>query len=867
MAELLHGKGTTRPFLMGVASHISLSRLKTSNKTWGEVVATLKKYKRAPQTQAEYNSASKDERHKIKDLGHFVLGRFRDDHRLAAKCVWRDAVTIDLDSLPENFNWRAKVDKALRGHAYLAYTTFSHTPEKPKIRVVVPTDRAMSPEEYEPVTRALAERIHLDGTDPRSYAVAQAMFWPGCPADGKVEYSESRAESEFLSVDSVLNDYLDWRDQSEWPFGKDEKKKAVNSTGKKAQDPRVKKGVIGAFCRTYGIRDAIENFLPEVYTPSSDYDNRYTYVNGSTSNGAILYGEDDQDDLFLYSNHATDPAGQQLVNAFDLVRLHLFGDLDQGVKPGTPVSRLSSYKEMVSFAKEQPEVAVELANSNRPRVEFDDLDDQIESFVEKIPEQKAPSLSFGSYYTLGPNPFGLYDDAPDMMMDTRCRVPDPSKSDDNPEWLVALKGTLNMVGTENPVFDHSSVDNLVKILSKDAYLRGAFRYNRFIQAKVICKDIFGVPVRNKVNGDRLEDHYYPRAKLYFERVYGMKCPTGLIIEAIEVVSSDNSFNPIQDAFNSPEYPWDGVPRLDTWLSDYLGAEDCPLNRAFAAKSLMQVVRRILDPGCKADHMVILYGSQGVGKSTALRVLGMELYTDAIAWGMDDKEIAEVTAGVIIAEIAELSSRRASAVEHAKHLITRQVERCRPAYARETKDYPRTFALFGTTNTDDFINDPSGNRRYWPVEVRKADCEKLKPVVWQLYREAQARLEAGEKSYLEDPALLADLEVRHKGFTFDSGSSSDIHAFLDQPIAEGHWDRLEGTLPDLDATMVERDRVHPKEIWIHVLGGKDKEFDIRAARRVALEMAKVDGWVKSPNGIRFGRRFNLSRGYVRQGEIE
>lgn len=864
MTEVLRGRGRTRRLCIGMSTHITLSRLKFAEKTWPEMVTILKKVKRSAESSEEYFRADKDTKHKIKDLGNFVLGKFVDDHRLASKCVFRDAITLDMDDLPVAFDWKTEVQNALEGYAFLAYTTFSHTENAPKIRILIPTDRAMSPEEYEPVARLVAEKIRIDSTDPISFVVAQAMFWPGCPKDGSVEFLESPEGSEFIPVEDLLDEYLDWKDQSEWPFGAHENRRGVNNLGKKAQDPREKNGVIGAFCRIYGIRAAVENWLSDVYLPG-DSESRYTYASGSTSNGAVIYGEDDQDDLFLYSNHSTDPCGQQLVNAWDLVRIHLFGHLDSGTAESIPVNRRPSTKEMIQFAKDLDEVTVEWAKSRRPVVGFDDITeelDQIEPESSEKAEDKPDLPVDRAYFDLGPNPLGLYDDAPDMMMDTRPRVADPSKSGDSPEWLGDVTSLLSMTGGQDPAFNARSLDNLVKILSRDRYLAGAIRYNQFSSTKVITKNILGIEIENPIFGKPIEDVFYLQVKLYIERVYGMMPSTTLVQEAIHVVALNRPFNPVKDALNSEKYPWDGVCRIDEWLIEYLGAEDNELNRAIGRKFWIQLVQRALNPGHKCDHMIVLEGPQGIGKSTILRTVAMGFFTDALGLGMEDKEIIEVTRAALIAEIAEMSVRRKSVIEHTKHLITRQTDRARLAYAREAQDFPRTFVLAGTTNDTDYLEDHSGNRRFWPVWTTKADVSRIKPVVWQMYREAQAYVEAGEVNYLSEPGLIADLTARQRRSTFDSGNTAAIIEWLNTPIDENYWDRPVGSMEDLNAKKVMRDKVHPKEIWVQALGESPNRYNKAAARLVTLEMSRVPGWVKSEKCMRFGRRFEYGRGYVR-----
>ena len=181
-----------------------------------------------------------------------------------------------------------------------------------------------------------------------SFEVARLMYWPSCSKDS--DYVFDYGDKAFLSADGILNTYGNWRDISSWPRVPGHEVTRQRELARQ-QDPTTKRGVIGAFCRTYTLLEAMDKFIPKAYD-LTDKDNRFTYVGGSTSGGAIVY-----DDKFLYSHHATDPCSGELVNAFDLVRLHLFGHLDGESKEDTPVNKLPSYIEMSKLAIADDKVA------------------------------------------------------------------------------------------------------------------------------------------------------------------------------------------------------------------------------------------------------------------------------------------------------------------------------------------------------------------------------------------------------------------------------------------------------------------------------------------------------------------------------
>src|SRR5690606_13790830 len=290
------------------------------------------------ETFAEYKEMPKQQRDEIKDIGGFVGGTLQGGRRKASSVKWRSLITLDADyakSLPEKPPF-----------ACLMYTTHSHSPEAPRFRLIIPLKRAVTPEEYPAVARKVAERFDIEIFDPTTYEIHRLMYWPSVSADG--EFKAWYVDGPWIDPDEILAEYEDWRNPLEWPTSSREVK-ARTREAKRQGDPLEKKGWVGAFCRTYDVEAAIETFLSDVYEKHSE--NRYTYKEGSTAGGLVIYDEG----RFAYSFHATDPAGGKLLNSFDLVRVHLFGDLDVDAEPGTPTNRLPSYKAMVEFASRDDE--------------------------------------------------------------------------------------------------------------------------------------------------------------------------------------------------------------------------------------------------------------------------------------------------------------------------------------------------------------------------------------------------------------------------------------------------------------------------------------------------------------------------------
>lgn len=208
--------------------------------------------------------------------------------------------------------------------------------------------------------------------------------------------------------------------------------------------------------------------------------------------------------------------------------------------------------------------------------------------------------------------------------------------------------------------------------------------------------------------------------------------------------------------------WDGVARLDGWLSAYGGAEDNEYSRAVAALPLIAAVRRVRQPGCKFDEMLILESEQGTNKSSALRVLAVrdEQFGDDLPLNADGKKVIEQTAGKWIIEAGELKGMRKGEVEHLKSFLSRQDDTARLSYARLPVIVPRQFVVIGTTNSERYLRDLTGNRRFWPVRVGRFDLEALRRDRDQLWAEAAAR-EAEGASIRLDPSLYAAAGVEQE----------------------------------------------------------------------------------------------------------
>ena len=332
---------------------------KSREMLWSGLVAKLSVTTRTHETYAEYRKLSKSEQGQIKDIGGFVGGTLKGNRRKADAVGWRQVITLDADYAKGDF-WGSV--ELLFGYGCAMYSTHAHSTTTPRYRLVIPLTRPVTPDEYQAVSRRVAADLGIDYFDDTTYQPHRLMYWPSTASDG--DYVFKYLDAEWLNPDTVLATYPDWTDTGYWPESsrvKESRQKMADKQG----DPLSKPGVVGAFCRTYTISDAIETFLSDVYAPTGD--GRYTYLAGSTAGGLVLY----DGDTFCYSHHGTDPVGGKLVNAFDLVRIHKFGDSDDLTEPGTAVNHLPSYKEMIDFATNDDAVKSTLADGMLQRAQED----------------------------------------------------------------------------------------------------------------------------------------------------------------------------------------------------------------------------------------------------------------------------------------------------------------------------------------------------------------------------------------------------------------------------------------------------------------------------------------------------------------
>ena len=329
-------------------------RWKNNEISWDDFCRRVSTTQTTTETVEEYRKMTKPQQDAVKDVGGFVGGHLRGGRRKTGTVLCRSMLTLDMDhGTPDILDELS----LLNSHELCVYSTHKHTPEAPRLRLIFPLKRDVSEEEYPALARKVAQEIGMDLFDDTTYQPHRLMYWPSTSRNG--EYVYQVMDGDILDPDAYLGMYDDWRDVSTWPVSSRESE-AVKKAAKQQADPLAKTGAVGAFCRTYPIREAIEKFLPDVYAPSA-MEGRYDYIPADSSAGVIII-----DEKFAYSFHATDPACGQLLNAFDAVRVHKFPDDDPK----------KSYNAMAEFAAADERVKLRIFEEKRQAAaeDFDEAD-------------------------------------------------------------------------------------------------------------------------------------------------------------------------------------------------------------------------------------------------------------------------------------------------------------------------------------------------------------------------------------------------------------------------------------------------------------------------------------------------------------
>lgn len=778
------------------------SRFETSwkNKTmyWSELLRKLSKSQETPETHAEYMKMTKDQQDNRKDIGGFVGGHLKDGRRKSGMVMARQILTLDLDFPPPDF-WNELMNNLELDCALCVYSTHKHSKSTPRYRLIIPLDREVSPDEYEAIGRKIAEKIGIDFFDDTTFQPTRLMYWPSNSTD--VEPFFKYYDAPFLEADSILGEYPDWTDTSFWP----ESSRMTGIRRKQADkqgDPLEKKGIVGAFCRTYTIPEAITRFLPETYLPTAKPD-RYTYAAGSTAAGLVIY----DGEVFAYSNHSTDPAGGQLCNAFDLVRIHKFGDLD--TDPTKSGKNTPSFKEMAKLAASDPET------------------------MRTLDREHAESA----------------------VLDFESELPDEEDAD---SWMERL--LRNDSGEIRAVITNASL-----ILENDPAIR-KICFNELTRGiEVKGKLPWSRPDKYWREADEAQLYIYVADK------YKVQFPENKFNKALTRAVDKRRFNPLADYLRQlPEWDGvlridtllvDYLGAEDTpyvravTRKTLIGA----VQRVWEPGCKFDTVL-VLDgkPGIGKSTLLRKLGGKWFSDSLNLA-------------DTRDKTAAEKLQGVWIMEIGEMQGTRKADVDVMKGFISRQVDEYRPAYGRVVERRPRTAIICGTTNsTTGFLRDTTGNRRFWPVNVngsgRLSVFDMTEETRSQIWAEAIVYATEGEDSFLDAEMEKEAAKAQQAALEYDD-REGEVIEYLETLLPEDwySWDiskrvdyftQRDVLDPDEQTGTMQRKTVCAKEIFCECFKRPANAWKHQDGYEINAIMARLTDWERT------GERAYIS-GYGRQ----
>ena len=759
---------------------------------WSELVDKLHTPVRGTETLVEYLHLSKSKQDDLKDVGGFVGGILKDNKRKENNVIGRDVLTLDMDNIQPGGTQDALLRIDSLGCAYAVYSTRKHEEARPRLRVLVPLNRTCTADEYEPLTRKLASIIGIELCDPTTFQAHRLMYWPSCCRDSQYVYKY--ADKPFLDADGLLASYADWHNVAEWPEVPGTQQTHTKQAERQG-DPTAKEGIVGAFCKVYDIYKAMDTFLPGVYEPVDNNTDRYTYTGGSTVGGAVIY----ENGNFLYSHHATDPAGGKLCNAFDLVRLHKFANLDDDAKPETPTNKLPSYAAMCEMAVKDPQVT-SLLNQER---------------YEKATQE----------FTAVP--------------------------DDNANWISKLQVSST---TSLPV---KTTDNILIILDNDPLLKGKLAFDEFANRGLIFGEL---PWDSRKDRRQWTDVDDAGLRHYLERTYSI---TGKdrIFDAVALCAHKHTINDVKNYLTG--LTWDGTKRLDTLLIDYLGAKDTPYTRAVIRKSLTAAVARAMTPGCKYDYVPILAGPQGIGKSTFLRLLGKSWYSDSLTSfdGKEASEMLQGIWINELGELNGLNHSETNAVKQfisrTNDIYREPYGRRTGCYPRRCVFFGTTndaeFLKDKTGNRRFWPVDVGVQ------PVTKNVFVDLENEVDQIWAEAFLHWQLGEGLYLAGE-IEAESKQEQEAHKESDPKEGIICEFVERRVPLDwekrtlgarrlYWsgDFQSDTDNNIDTT--ERDRICAAEVWCECLGGDIKYMKRTDSVEINSILADIPGWEKHIN--RFG----------------
>jgi len=685
-----------------------------------ELYAKLQTPARGQETLDAYMSMQKAQQDTLKDVGGFVGGEIVGGRRKAGSVRGRDVLTLDLDHIPAG-----QTDAVLRrveglGCGYCVYSTRKHSPAAPRLRIVVPLDRTATPDEYEAVARKLAEMIGMEMADPSTFEPSRLMYFPSCCADS--EYVYQTGDKPLLSADGMLGLYADWRNVAAWPQVPGAEK-APKRLAARQGDPEEKQGVIGAFCRTYDVLQAMDAFLPGVYEPVPGFDDRYTYTGGSTTGGAIIY----DGGKFLFSHHATDPCGGRLVNSFDLVRLHKFGDQDDDVAPETPTNRLPSNIAMLELCKHDATVSDLLHKENGQKI--------LEAF------QKTET--------------------------------------GNPVTPNEAELAMFLGGLKGEVLTTDVVRRLVALLGIQIKLNEVTWH----------VELSGYPKEwSRANAEnllpvRLLDH--------LRSAGAKGAAKNTIADCLDVIAEEKRFNPVLEMFTATQWDnADRVTELyDIWgVTDPLSQT---LIRKWLLQCVAMAYNDEYNPQGADGVLVLQGEQGLGKTSALRQLVPLpRMFKEGAKLDLRNKDTYMQALNSWICELGELDRTTSRDSAGLKAFLTQDMDEYRTPYARDAVRRPRRTSFCGTVNPGEYLIDDTGNRRFWTVPLDHIDLDRLFAITneWKIQLWAQMRQEylATPNAFRLTREERQQLEDINTAYTRSLDFEDELRDMLNYDLPSEQW---------------------------------------------------------------------------------
>ncbi|WP_196605793.1 virulence-associated E family protein [Pectinatus haikarae] len=765
---------------------------------WSALVKRLSETKRTNETAAIYRKLSKLKQDEIKDVGGFVGGTLKGGRRTADNVGWRQIITLDADFADSDF-WD-NVAIGIGGCAALAYSTHKHTKDTPRFRLVLPLSRSVNPDEYQAIARKIADNIGIDMFDDTTYQPHRLMYFPSTPADG--EFYFKFYDGPWFDADKCLDTYPDWTDQSYWPTSS-RLTDAIKKHAAKQEDPLDKKGIIGAFCRTYTIQEAISKFLPDVYEPCGA-DDRYTYKEGSTSAGAIVY-----DNKFLYSHHSTDPISEMLVNAFDLVRVHKFRGMDEDASESTKTVSLPSYKAMQRLAADDDKTKILIGQERlaEAQTDFKNVKTDNGEWLKKLDINK-----WGAYENTPKNVKVILENDPNLK---NCLGSDEFAH----RWIIL--NNLPWHDKSKGVVWRNEDDSMLRNYLSDVY------------------DISGKDIINDALVEVVDRHSFHPVKEYIRKLQWDGIPRLETLFIDYLGAQDTTFNRTVSRKTlvaaiarilSPGCKFD-------YVLTFIGAQGI-------GKSYM--LKKLAGKWC-SDSLTTLSGKEAMEAVQGFWII----------------ELAELSAlrKSELEATKQFITKQEDSFRPAYGRRTEQYPRqCIFIATTNENDFIRD-QTGGRRWWPMLVDKGSAKRTVKDLtqdEIDQvwAEAKHFYDTGEQLYLPDNMEIIAKElqESHTESSPLAGMISEYLDKLLPENWESIDIgerRAFIND---DGFTSELKGT--------VQRDRVCALEIWIELLNGDPKRLDRLKANEINGILRKMPGWEASRNGLRFGRFYGFQRGFQR-----